>query len=172
MTPRRATAFGGLLAAVAAPLIALSTSAIAAAEPDFDPEALDATETWGTPQPPFTPGLTYAVGDTKDALYPALGDTGTFQALYTTLGSTTGTDLVSINWSDRFTDYINGQSNGDTIVTDYSDLAGWSQATGTFTADLGGNLFYETLNSAGNLVEVGDNVDLFGNVVTLFDFTL
>jgi hypothetical protein len=163
------TVFGGLLAAVGAPLIALSTSAIAAAGPDYDTEVLDAVQTWGPGN--LSPGVTYEVGDTRDALFPALGDNGSFQSLSATLGPTAGPDLYGIDWTDRFADEINGQPNGDSIVTYANQFAEYTPGTG-FTADLGGNEFLETLNSAGNLVALTDYLDVFGSSVTLFDFTL
>jgi hypothetical protein len=171
ITTRRTAVLGGLLAAAAAPLIALSTSAIAGADPNTDPIYGSFTDTWGTSDGDFgSPGTFNGVGDLYDDNYPALGNIGTLSDTSQIFGS--GADeLATFNETETYADVLNGVSNGDTIVQDFNGVYDTTDGGSTST-DLWSSDFFETLNSTGSLINITDDVDLFGHAFTLFDIPL
>jgi hypothetical protein len=187
ITTRRTAALGALLAAAAAPLIALSTSAIAAADPnDLWEEPIDSYGTSGSYGAPDsinnptdgtdfditgTPGTETLSGDLDVAGTGIADPIGTFNESNQTVSLGTDSYLYSDNSTDTYQDVVGGTPNGDSIVQDYSSVWDTTNSGSTFT-ELWGSDFTETLNSAGNLINVADTVDLFGHAVTLFDLPL
>jgi hypothetical protein len=163
MTTRRKAALGGLLAAAAAPLIALSTSAVAAADPDSDPIGTETTDEWGPVDNES------GVGDVYDVNYLSLGPIGTTSFSEQEYGSASTGTLVFGTTTYTFADYINGVANGDSIIEN-SSLDGYIPAGGS--EEYWTNTSFETLNSAGSVINLTDDIDLFGHTFTLFDIPL
>lgn len=171
ITTRRTAVLGGLLAAAAAPLIALSTSAIAAADPDTDPIGLSGTDAWGTSDGEWgSLGSYNVVGDVVDDNYPALNNIGTFSDNVQIFGNASD-ELATVDETVTYQDVLNGVSNGDTIVQDLNGVYDTTDGGSTST-DLWSSDFFETLNSTGSLINITDDVDLFGHAFTLFDIPL
>jgi len=171
ITTRRTAVLGGLLAAAAAPLIALSTGAIATADPNTDLIGFDTTDAWGTSDGTWgSPGSYDAVGDLVDDNYPALGNVGTFSENLQVFG-TASDELATVSDTETYADVLNGVSNGDTIVQDLSGVYDTTDG-GASQTELWGSDFFETLNSTGSLINITDDIDLFGHAFTLFDIPL
>jgi hypothetical protein len=180
ITTRRTAVLGGLLAAAAAPLIALSTSAIAGADPNGlyeDPlNSWGASGSFGSPDGDNfdisgTPGTETLSGDLDIAGSGLDNPIGTFSENDQTVATGSDSFLYSDNSTETYQDIVGGSPNGDSIVQDFSGVYDTTNSGATFT-DLWSSDFTETLNSAGSIINIADTVDLFGHSFTLFDLPL
>ena len=146
--------------ALGAPVIALATSALAAADPDYvvyEPISSNGPDAG-------QPGEYFFTGGVKDLSHPTVGihGDGVVGNWIATNQIFAGLDFYSNTAGYEL--YVNGADSHD-YIEEYSNFVA-SDATGT---ELWGNTFTEELNSSGVVIGMSDVIDFGGQDFTLFD---